>query len=148
MKNNFLSQNNFASLLSGFLFSYGLGISGMTKPEKIFGFLNVSGDWDPTLIFVMIGAVGVHAIAYSLIHKRKSPLLTNYWHIPNKKEITPSLLVGAFIFGIGWALAGFCPGPAIVSLASLDQQPIVFVISMSVGMFLFRIFNQKFQLKK
>lgn len=141
-------KNSLAALVVGFVFAMGLGLSGMTQPQKVIGFLDLFGNWDPSLIFVMAGAIVVHFITYKLIRKRKSPLLSPDWHVPTKKEITPALMLGAFIFGVGWALGGFCPGPAITSLASFDKTPALFVISMLVGMFLFRAVDKKLKLQK
>lgn len=131
-------KNALSALAVGFIFALGLGLSGMTQPQKVIGFLDLFGHWDPSLIFVMAGAILVHFVMYKLIRKRKSPLLSTQWHVPTKKEITPALIIGAFIFGVGWALGGFCPGPAITSLASFDKTPFVFVISMLTGMFLYK----------
>lgn len=141
-------KNSLAALVVGFVFAIGLGLSGMTQPQKVIGFLNLFGRWDPSLIFVMIGAIVVHFVTYKIIRKRNSPLFSSQWHVPTKKEITPALMVGAFIFGVGWALGGFCPGPAITSMASFDKTPFVFVISMLVGMFLFRQLDKKLKLQK
>lgn len=136
------------SLLVGFLFSLGLGLAGMTQPEKIINFLNVFGDWDPSLIFVMVGGIAVHFVTYRWIRRRSSPLLTTKWHIPNKKEVTSSLVIGSLLFGIGWGLAGYCPGPAVTSLATFSLSPVVFVFSMIAGMFLFRLIDKKLKLRK
>ena len=143
-----LSKNNLASFTVGFIFSIGLGVSGMTQPTKVIGFLDVFGNWDPSLIFVMMGAISVHFVLFKIIIKRKSPLLDSQWHIPNQKEITPALIIGAFLFGIGWGLGGFCPGPAITSLASFTISPFIFVISMIAGMFLFRFVNKFLKLQR
>lgn len=113
----------------------------MTRPEKVIGFLNFFGEWDASLVFVMAGAIAVHAVAYRLIRRRSSPLFSNEFHVPTSKELTPSLVMGAFIFGVGWALAGYCPGPAITSLASFQFRPVIFVASMILGMFLFRTYQ-------
>lgn len=141
-------KNSIAALVVGFVFAIGLGLSGMTQPQKVVGFLNLFGNWDPSLIFVMIGAIVVHFVTFKVIRKRNSPLFSNQWHVPTKKEITPALMTGAFIFGIGWALGGFCPGPAITAMASFEKTPFVFVISMLVGMFLFRLVDKKLKLQK
>lgn len=141
-------KQNFTVFIVGFLFAMGLGLSGMTQPQKVVGFLDLWGNWDPSLMFVMMGAIGVHFIAYKIIRKRITPLWSEEWHVPIKKDITPALISGAFIFGIGWGLAGFCPGPAVVSLASFQVKPILFVVSMLLGMFLFRIIDQKLKIKK
>lgn len=134
-------KNNIAALLVGILFAIGLGISGMTRPEKVIGFLDIFGRWDPSLAFVMVGAIGVHALAYRLIRRRASPLFAKDFSVPSSKTLTPQLFAGAFIFGIGWGLAGYCPGPALTSLASFESRPIIFVMSMLAGMLAFRIYE-------
>ncbi len=141
-------KNGLAALLVGFIFALGLGISGMTQPQKVVGFLDIFGAWDPSLIFVMAGAIAVHIVTYKLIRKRSSPLLSAQWHVPTKKEITPALIMGSLLFGVGWGLAGFCPGPAMTSLASFELKPFVFVLSMLAGMFIFRLLDKKIQFKK
>ena len=141
-------KNAVAALVVGFIFAIGLGLSGMTQPQKVIGFLDLFGQWDPSLIFVMVGAILVHFVTYKIIRKKNSPLLSSQWHIPTKKEITPALLMGSFIFGIGWALGGFCPGPAITSIASFDKIPVIFVVSMLLGMFIFKLVDKKFKFKK
>ena len=141
-------KNNVAALVVGILFALGLGISGMTRPEKVFGFLDIFGKWDASLIFVMVGAVIIHFIAYRFIIQRKSPLFSPQWHLPTKKEITWPLVTGAFLFGLGWALAGYCPGPALTSLASFQSRPFIFFISMIFGMLLFRLIDRRFGIKR
>lgn len=141
-------KNSVAALVVGFIFAIGLALSGMTQPQKVIGFLDLFGQWDPSLMFVMVGAIAVHFVTYKVIRKRKTPLLTNHWHVPTKKEITPALILGSFIFGIGWGLGGFCPGPAIASLASFSGTPLIFVISMIAGMFIFRFVDKKLKLQK
>ncbi len=141
-------KNNVTSLLVGILFAFGLGISGMTRPEKIFGFLDIFGNWDPSLIFVMAGAVILHSIAFRFIIRKKLPRLSPQWHLPKKKEITLPLFAGSFLFGVGWALAGYCPGPALVSLASFHVRPLIFFGSMIFGMFLFRFADRRLNIKR
>lgn len=141
-------KNGLASLVVGFIFAIGLGISGMTQPQKVVGFLDLFGNWDPSLIFVMVGGIVVHFATYKLIRKRKSPLFSVDWHVPTKREITPALITGALLFGIGWGLGGFCPGPAVTSLASFETKPFIFVLSMVAGMFLFRLVDKKLNIKK
>lgn len=126
----------------GVLFALGLGLGGMTQPIKVVGFLDVFGNWDPSLLFVMVGAVGTHFVLYRLIRKRTTPLLTHEWHIPQKTELSRDLIVGSFIFGVGWALAGYCPGPAMTSLATLKIKTLLFVVSMLAGMFLFGLYDK------
>lgn len=132
-----LGKQNFISFIVGFLFAVGLAIAGMTQPEKIINFLN-PWEWDPSLLFVMIGAVGIHMVAYPLVIRRKSPLLDTKWHVPTRKDITARLFIGSALFGIGWGLGGFCPGPGVTSLASGDVRAFLFVGGMIVGMMVFK----------
>lgn len=141
-------KNALTAFVVGFIFSIGLGISGMTQPQKVIGFLDLFGQWDASLMFVMVGAISVHFIFYKIIRKRTSPLFSSSWHVPDKKEITPSLILGSILFGLGWGIAGFCPGPAITSLASLEKSPLIFVLSMFIGMILFNSLDKKLKLKK
>lgn len=141
-------KKNSTSFIVGFIFSIGLGISGMTRPEKILGFLDIFGSFDPSLLFVMVGAISLHYFTYKLIRKKDSPLLHSEWLVPTKKEITPALIIGSFIFGIGWALGGFCPGPALTSLASFQIRPLIFVVSMVFGMLLFKWIDSYLKLQK
>lgn len=141
-------KNNLSAWSVGFLFALGLGISGMTDPQKVLGFLDIFGNWDPSLIFVMAGSILVHFISYKLIRRRKSPLFSSQWHVPQKTEITPSLVIGAILFGFGWGLAGYCPGPAVTSLASLQIGPAIFVMSMLIGMALFMLIDRKLKIKR
>lgn len=129
------------SFIAGLVFAVGLGISGMTQPTKVVGFLDVFGNWDPSLMFVMIGAIGVHFFTYRMIRKRETPILEDKWYVPTRTDLTPSLIIGATLFGIGWGLAGYCPGPAVTSLASLDSRPIFFVLSMLAGIFLYKLYE-------
>lgn len=135
--NTKILQQNAVSFFVGFLFAIGLAISGMTQPQKIISFLN-PWQWDSSLIFVMLGAVGIHIISYPLIKRRPSPLLDTRWHIPTRKDVTSRLILGSAIFGIGWGLGGFCPGPGLTSLSFQDNSPVVFVVAMILGMTLFK----------
>lgn len=141
-------KNNFSAFAVGFVFSLGLGISGMTRPEKVIGFLDIFGKWDPSLLFVMIGAIGVHFFAFKFIRKKDKPLLADVWHVPKNKKITPALIFGSIIFGFGWGLAGYCPGPAIVSLATFQIFPLTFVAAMIAGMFVFYLLDIKFKVDR
>lgn len=136
MKTVYLKQIA-VSFIVGLIFAAGLAISGMTQPEKIIGFLN-PWQWDASLLFVMVGAVGVHMISYPLVRKRKSPLLDQNWHVPTRKDLTARLIAGSALFGIGWGLGGFCPGPAITSLATGHIQAVLFVTAMIAGMLISR----------
>ena len=120
--------------IAGAMFGAGLLLSGMTRPDKVLGFLDVTGRWDPSLAFVMVGAIGVHAIAYRLIRRRPSPLLDTRFHWPADTAIDRRLLAGAAVFGVGWGLAGFCPGPALVAAATGASSALVFVGAMFAGM--------------
>lgn len=143
-----LFRNSFVALIVGLLFSLGLGIAGMTQPEKVIGFLDVAETWDPSLLFVMIGAVGFHFVTYHLIRKRNSPLFSTVWHVPTKRDLTPTLVIGSFIFGVGWGIAGYCPGPAITALASFETQPVIFILGLLIGMISFKFLDRKLQLTK
>ena len=135
--NSTLSKRNTVSFVVGILFSIGLAISGMIQPQRVIGFLSPM-NWDPVLLFVMVGAIVVHALSYPLVSRRRTPLLDSKWHIPNRKDITPRLILGSALFGIGWGLGGFCPGPGLTSLTSGDLRPIAFVGAMLAGMMLFK----------
>lgn len=128
-----------ASFRVGLIFALGLGMAGMTLPEKVIGFLDVFGAWDPTLLFVMMGAVGTHFVLFRIIRKNDKPLFTEKWDVPPPGAITPRLIIGAGIFGIGWGLAGYCPAPAIVALVSLRPEPLIFVGAMVAGFALHRL---------
>jgi uncharacterized protein len=123
------------ALLAGSLFGVGLVCSGMTDPGKVLGFLDIGGPWNPSLAFVMAGAVGVHFVAYRLIRRRSRPLFAEAFVLPTQRRIDTKLLFGSALFGVGWGLAGYCPGPAIVSLGSGAAQAFVFVGAMLVGLF-------------
>lgn len=119
---------------SGALFGAGLLVSGMAVPAKVIGFLDVFGAWDASLVFVMLGAIGVHFVAYRLISGRPSPLLGASWTLPTRRDIDLKLVAGAAVFGIGWGLSGYCPGPAMVSVASGGAGILVFILTMLAGM--------------
>ncbi len=127
-------MTNVVAFFSGLLFAIGLAVAGMTQPHKIIGFLDILGDWDPSLVFVMAGAVAVHILAYRLMGKRGRPMFESQWYLPSAKDISMPLIIGSGIFGIGWGLSGFCPGPAIVSLGSGSLKAIVMVCAMNLGM--------------
>ena len=122
------------ALFAGVVFGVGLGLSGMTQPAKVIGFLDVFGAWDPSLVFVMGGAFVVHFVLSRWIRQRERPLLDVRFHLPPQARIDAKLVLGAAIFGVGWGLAGYCPGPAIVSLGSGALAPVIFVAAMALGM--------------
>jgi hypothetical protein len=123
-----------ASFGCGLIFGAGLLISGMTQPEKVLGFLDIFGEWDATLAFVMAGAVAVAAIGFTLARRRAAPILAPKYFWPERNDIDAPLVIGAILFGIGWGLVGICPGPALVNLAGLSQPILVFVAAMALGM--------------
>lgn len=128
-----------AAAISGALFALGLVVSGMTDPGRVTAFLDVTGRWDPTLAFVMGGAIAVHAPLARLICRRRAPLYDTAFHLPTRTKIEPRLVVGAALFGIGWGLSGYCPGPALVSLGTAAAPLAVFVAAMLGGIALTRI---------
>lgn len=132
------------AFISGLIFALGLGLSGMTQPQKVIGFLDLFGHWDPSLIFVMAGAIAVNGLYFWLLKPKFSqPLFAPRYFLPELKTLTPRLILGAAIFGIGWGLAGYCPGPALTSLASGQLAPLVFVAAMGVGMWVFRWWDRR-----
>lgn len=120
--------------LAGLIFALGLGLGGMTQPHRVVGFLDMFGAWDPTLVFVLGGAVFTYAVGFRWITGRIAPFHAAQFHVPTSRDITPALVIGAGMFGVGWALAGFCPGPAMVSLVTLDASALTFVGAMAAGM--------------
>ncbi len=122
---------------AGLLFAAGLVLAGMTQPAKVVGFLDVTGDWDPSLAFVMVGGILTHMALYKLILKRSSPVFEARFGIPTRRDLTPRLIGGSALFGIGWAIAGYCPGPGLVAAGSFSGQGLVFIVSMLAGMGLF-----------
>lgn len=136
-------MKNLIAFMVGLLFAVGLGISGMTQPHIVRGFLDLFGQWDWRLMGVMIGAIGIHYFAFKLIMKKNSPLLDTHFQVPQKKTIDGRLILGAIIFGLGWGWAGICPGPGIVGLASGKIQFIVFISSMLVGMKIFQLIDAR-----
>ena len=121
----------------GLLFGWGLLISGMTDPGKVIGFLDLTGSWDPSLALVMGGAIAVGFFAFGTAKKRTSNFLGGALHLPTSSDIDKRLILGALLFGAGWGLAGFCPGPGIVSMAAGQPKAAVFVVAMLAGMLVF-----------
>ena len=130
-------------LASGLIFGIGLTISGMVNPAKIINFLDLTGSFDATLIFVMGGAVIVTAIGYYFVLKQKQPLFANRFHLPTASDIDLRLVGGAALFGVGWGLTGFCPGPAIASLAFGHKESFVMLAAMAVGALVARLIPEK-----
>lgn len=132
-------MNVATALLAGLLFGIGLLISGMSDPSRVLGFLDLAGKWNPSLAFVMGGAVLVGLFAFGIARKRTVSFLGGAMHLPTSRTIDRRLVLGNLAFGVGWGLAGFCPGPALVSLAAGHQKALVFVVAMLAGMMLFEL---------
>jgi uncharacterized membrane protein YedE/YeeE len=126
-----------ASLLSGLVFGLGLIVSGMANPAKVLGFLDLAGHWDPSLAFVMAGAIAVGTVAFMVANRRAASLLGAPMRLPSSRLIDRRLVGGSLLFGVGWGIAGFCPGPALVSLGMGEVKAVVFVAAMLAGMALF-----------
>ncbi len=133
-----------AAFVVGLLFAGGLVLGGMTQPAKVIAFLDVAGGaWDPSLAFVMGGAILVHAPIYALVTRRRSqPVLQDRFHVPQRRDITVPLIAGSGLFGIGWGLGGYCPGPGITAAATLGVEALTFVGSMTLGMLLHHLISR------
>lgn len=131
----------FTALLAGLVFGVGLMLSGMANPAKVLGFLDLSGQWDPSLGLVMGGAVAVAAVVFALTRKRQTTLLGAELKLPTARQIDKRLVIGSLVFGAGWGIAGFCPGPALVVLAMGEGKALVFVLAMLAGMGFFALFE-------
>jgi hypothetical protein len=129
------------SFFSGLLFAIGLAISGMTNPDKVKGFLDIFGNWDYSLAFVMLGAVGFNYFSFKYL-KSKKPICADEHFLPQKTKVDRGLVVGSALFGIGWGLIGICPGPAIVNIVTLNSSIIIFIVAMLSGMGVYKIFGK------
>ena len=127
-------MKNIMTLLSGLIFGLGLIISGMTNPAKVIGFLDIAGVWDPSLMFVMLGGIAVAFVGFKFIQDKSLTVFDDPIHLPGTKHISKELVIGSLLFGAGWGLAGFCPGPALVALGAGYKEAFIFVIAMIVGM--------------
>ena len=132
-------NRNLAGLVCGIIFGVGLSIGGMIDPGKVIGFLDFTGKWDPSLAFVMGGAVGVFSIGYVFVSKRPKPAFDEVFQIPDRRDIDGRLIGGALLFGAGWGLAGICPGPSITILAFGWTKAYLFLAAMTVGVLLFKM---------
>ncbi len=133
---NAAGRRNAAALLAGALFGLGLSVSQMVNPAKVLNFLDVAGQWDPTLAFVMGGAVLVTVPAFRWVLRRANPLLDAHFHLPTRQDIDIRLVAGAALFGVGWGVGGLCPGPAVVALLSALPSVFAFVLAMLLGSWL------------
>ena len=129
-------MNKIVSLFCGIIFGIGLVISEMINPVKVLGFLNLFGEWDPSLAFVMIGALIISTPLFHLFKNKEKPLFSLNFSIPKNKEIDKKLIIGSVFFGTGWGLIGLCPGPAITSIALLNASSAIFVVSMFIGFYI------------
>lgn len=125
--------------LAGFIFAIGLAVAGMTDPAKVLGFLDVTGAWDPSLAFVMAGAIGVHFLVARWAKTAARPLLGDRFDVPAGEPVDRALIVGAALFGVGWGAAGYCPGPALVGVASFAPTSLIFAAAMLVGIVGYRL---------
>lgn len=144
---NTTTRRSLIAVISGVLFAIGLGISGMLNPANVRGFLDILGEWKPALMLVMVGAIAVYGIANQVVLRMKKPFFEADWgHLPRPGFDFPmQAKVGAVLFGVGWGLAGLCPGPAIVSLVSLNPSVLLFVVSMFAGFYAFAFYEQRKQ---
>ena len=129
-----MNKNNLLALMAGLIFGIGLILAGMVNPAKVIGFLDITALWDPSLVFVMIGAIAVGAIAFAIAKNRTLSLLGTPMQIPTSRTIDKRLVLGSLTFGIGWGLAGICPGPAMVLLGTGSIKGLIFVLAMLGGM--------------
>jgi len=133
----------FSEFLVGKLFGVGLILAGMTDPGKVIGFLDLAGQWVPSLAFVMGGAIAVGIFAFTTARKRTLNFLGGAMHLPTSRDIDRRLVVGSLVFGAGWGVAGFCPGPALVSMAAGQPKAVVFVVAMLAGMAIFEVIERR-----
>ncbi|MEY2626123.1 MAG: hypothetical protein RL412_1898 [Pseudomonadota bacterium] len=136
-------MNRVSEFFIGLLFGWGLLISGMTDPGKVLGFLDLAGAWDPSLAFVMGGAILVGVAGFAVAKKRTSSFLGSAMHLPTSRDIDRRLIIGSLTFGAGWGLAGFCPGPGLVTMGSGEPKAALFVVAMLGGMALFEILDRR-----
>ena len=128
-----------SALLAGIIFGVGLVVSGMSNPAKVLNFLDIAGTFDPSLIFVMGGAVVVVFVGYKLVLKRKTPIFDNAFHIPTRKDIDKNLIIGSAIFGIGWGIGGFCPGPSLTAILLGSEGIVYFFPALLVGLIITKL---------
>lgn len=137
-----MKKFSLAALVSGALFGLGLAMAGMTDPRRVLGFLDLFGDFDPTLVFVLGGAVATTTLLFRFVLRRGSPLLAQTFHLSNLKHVDKRLIGGAALFGIGWGIAGYCPGPALAGLGIASTESLWFVPAMLAGILLHRLVNR------
>ena len=133
----------FFALLAGMIFGVGLILSGMSDPSKVIGFLDITGNWDPSLALVLGGAVSVGLLIFPFASKRPHSLLGEVMHLPKATQIDHRIVLGSITFGVGWGLAGYCPGPALASLTQGGTKPLLFVVAVLGGMWLFEVLERR-----
>lgn len=131
-----MKLQSIVSFFCGAIFAFGLVLAEMTQPRKIIGFLDVFGNWDPTLVFVLASAVGVYYITYQFVMKRKSPLLAPKFLVPTKTDLELKLIIGGLLFGVGWGISGLCPGPILTILGTGSTTVIILMVSMLLGFYI------------
>ena len=136
-------QKKLIGLVAGVIFGLGLAISQMISQEKVLGFLDFFGNWDPSLAFVIAGAVGVTAVLFRFVLRRRQPLFDGKFHLSRDSGVDKHLAIGSALFGIGWGLGGFCPGPALASLSLGQIEPVIFVLALIAGSLAYKWFAEK-----
>lgn len=136
-------QRTLSAFIAGLLFGVGLAVSQMTNPLKVLGFLDVAGDWDASLMLVLGGAVTVTFIAFRFVLRRTEPIFDSQFHLPKLSTVDKKLIGGSALFGVGWGIAGYCPGPGLASLSTLNPEAIVFVATLLAGMLVYRAFERQ-----
>ena len=138
-----MERHHLSALIAGLIFGFGLLLSGMANPAKVLGFLDLAGNWDPSLLLVMGGAVAIGVIAFTLAKGRTHSYIGEVMRLPVGSKLDKRLIVGSLGFGIGWGIAGFCPGPALVALGTAAPKAVVFVAAMLAGMALFELYDKR-----
>ena len=136
-------MKDFLALISGIVFGTGLGLSQMIDRQRVLGFLDLAGTWDPTLLFVLAGAVAFTIVAFRFVLRRKTPLLADKFYVPSRNDVDGKLVLGAALFGVGWGLSGYCPGPGITALVLGSWNPVLFVLALVAGMFAFNYYEAR-----
>jgi uncharacterized membrane protein YedE/YeeE len=129
------------AFISGLIFGLGLILAGMSNPSKVLAFLDIAGLWDPSLMFVMGGAIGIGIVAFTFAKKRTTAMLGGVMHMPSKQDLDQKIIVGGILFGLGWGIAGICPGPALVLLGAGSKQGIIFVLAMLIGITVYSVLS-------
>lgn len=137
-----MNISKLVALLAGFLFAFGLAFGELTRPDRVIGLLDITGRWDPTMLIIMLVSSSIYFLGYQYIKRKEKSLLGSTLQIPTNKTIDKRLVIGASIFGVGWGLAGICPGPAVTALASLKTPFVIYFVAMITGMYAFIAFNK------